>query len=432
MGKYLMCKRTTPKPTHGKEISEKGKPNLQFEDLPADLICTILSKLPQKEAIRTSVLSSKWRSMWTLRSKISLDGGAVCGSRRRGQNKYCQRFINNVEKVLQNYQGKMVEAFGIKFEFDSILVDNLNKWVSFAVSARTKHLSFDLVPIRFARCDDRFIFPFELLDSGSICRLQHLQFSFISLQPPSWFGGFPNLRKLELNLVHVTRKELENMLCNCCCLEWLRMVRCHLKDDLRVDRPMSHLAYLLISCCVITKIELHATKLSTFIYEGEFVPIVLNHTSKLNLWSLDNSLKFSCLKHIQLFAHILSHGSDKILYLAYVMRAAPFVEKVEVHFASGHSLWFAQEGPLRHELGHDEYKYLKNLCVTGFKGARGQLEFLLHVVENTTALDVITVDTTERMLESDIKNDYLCSIARQTIELHIREALPPKAKLFVL
>lgn len=471
MGKYLMCKRTTPKPTHGKEISEKGKPNLQFEDLPADLICTILSKLPQKEAIRTSVLSSKWRSMWTLRSKISLDGGAVCGSRRRGQNKYCQRFINNVEKVLQNYQGKMVEAFGIKFEFDSILVDNLNKWVSFAVSARTKHLSFDLVPIRFARCDDRFIFPFELLDSGSICRLQHLQFSFISLQPPSWFGGFPNLRKLGLNLVHVTRKELENMLCNCCCLEWLRMVRCHLKDDLRVDRPMSHLAYLLISCCVITKIELHATKLSTFIYEGEFVPNVLNHTSKLvnahififdaifhhvvaslfhglpnvhkltlcipdlqleNLWSLDNSLKFSCLKHIQLFAHILSHGSNKILYLAYVMRAAPFVEKVEVHFASGHSLWFAQEGPLRHELGHDEYKYLKNLCVTGFKGARGQLEFLLHVVENTTALDVITVDTTERMLESDIKNDYLCSIARQTIELHIREALPPKAKLFVL
>lgn len=53
-----------------------------------------------------------------------------------------------------------------------------------------------------------------------------------------------------------------------------------------------------------------------------------------NLWSLDNSLKFSCLKHIQLFAHILSHGSDKILYLAYVMRAAPFVEKVEVHVST--------------------------------------------------------------------------------------------------
>lgn len=35
MGKYLMCKRTTLKPTHGKEISEKGKSNLQFEDLPA-------------------------------------------------------------------------------------------------------------------------------------------------------------------------------------------------------------------------------------------------------------------------------------------------------------------------------------------------------------------------------------------------------------
>lgn len=132
---------------------------------------------------------------------------------------------------------------------------------------------------------------------------------------------------------------------------------------------------------------------------------------------------------------VLSMFLSLLLTVKFVLFELKFVNLIFLNFlqfASGHSLWFAQEGPLRHELGHDEYKYLKNLCVTGFKGARGQLEFLLHVVENATALDVITVDTTERMLESDIKNDYLCSIAHQTIELHIREALPPKAKLFVL
>lgn len=36
------------------------------------------------------------------------------------------------------------------------------------------------------------------------------------------------------------------------------------------------------------------------------------------------------------------------------------------------------------------------MCVTGFKGARGQLELLLHVVENAPALEAVTVDTNER------------------------------------
>uniref|UniRef100_A0A0E0KRD5 F-box domain-containing protein n=1 Tax=Oryza punctata TaxID=4537 RepID=A0A0E0KRD5_ORYPU len=330
-----MCKRTASKHSHGKEISEKGKPNLQFEDLPLDLICTILSKLPQQEAIRTSVLST-----------------------------------------------------------------------------RTKHLSFDLAPMRFAGRDDR---------------------------------GFPNLRTLDLNLLHVKRKELENMLSNCCCLESLSIVRCHLNDELKVDRPMSNLAYLHICCCDITKIELHATKLSTFIYDGDFVPIVLNHTSKLvtayiffsdtifhrvvasllhglpnihkltlyfsdfrleNLWLLDHSLKFSRLKHIQLCGLVSPHNYDKILDLISFMRVAPFIENVEVHFASSFGLWFAQNGPLRHEFGPSEYKYFKNIHVTGFKGAKGQLEFLLHLVENAPALEVITVDTTERMWEKENKNEY--------------------------
>jgi len=36
------------------------------------------------------------------------------------------------------------------------------------------------------------------------------------------------------------------------------------------------------------------------------------------------------------------------------------------------------------------------MWITGFKAARGQLEFLLHVVENAPALEAITVDTKQR------------------------------------
>ena len=37
--------------------------------------------------------------------------------------------------------------------------------------------------------------------------------------------------------------------------------------------------------------------------------------------------------------------------------------------------------------------------IIGYKGARGQLEFILHVVENAPALEVLTVYTTRDMHE---------------------------------
>lgn len=47
---------------------------------------------------------------------------------------------------------------------------------------------------------------------------------------------------------------------------------------------------------------------------------------------------------------------------------------------SGYALWLADVGPRRQDLGQcNRYKYLKNIWITGFKGARGQVELILHV-----------------------------------------------------
>jgi hypothetical protein len=71
------------------------------------------------------------------------------------------------------------------------------------------------------------------------------------------------------------------LLGSCCKLEWLSIVRCHLKDELKVTRPLPHLHYLRVMHCDITKIDFHAAKLSTFVYKGPFIPIALRHASKL-------------------------------------------------------------------------------------------------------------------------------------------------------
>ncbi|KAM0921796.1 hypothetical protein ACQ4PT_006713 [Festuca glaucescens] len=312
--------------------------------------------------------------------------------------------------------------------------------------------------------------PFELLDKEGVSFLQRLQLCFVSFEPPpAQFVGFPNLRKLALHVLNTTSKDLDNILGSCCKLEWLSMVRCHLKDEWKVTQPLSRLHYLRAMHCDITKIDFHGANLSTFVYNGPFIPIALRRVSKLesfsgttfqhalaslldglpdvqNLtllfscqwletrWVLNSPRMFSQLRHVQILLIVSDEDEDKIMYLVSFLRAAPFIEKLEVHFLGLPTLWFANDGPLRQEIPTSEYKYvnLKNVRVTGFRGARGQIEFLVHVVENAPAIQVVTVDTTQRL--TDAYDPYeatptLDSAALDMVRGPLLKRLPSHAKL---
>lgn len=243
-----------------------------------DVLGTILSKLPPKDIVRTSVLSNKWKHMWTVCPKLRFDGIAICGEDVT-QN-YSHKFVDNVNAVLKQYHGKVVEELDIKFDFDSTLGEHLDDWVNFALLSRAKNLALNLLPAKFGLRPDRYRFPFELFNGESVSRLQHLQLSFVSFEPPSQFSGFPNLKKLDLELVRATREDLQDMLSSCFNLEWLSIVRCHI-DELKVVRPLPHLLYLHVAHCAIRRIEFNAMNLQTFVYRGTWIPFYLGHALAL-------------------------------------------------------------------------------------------------------------------------------------------------------
>lgn len=244
-----------------------------------DVQCIILSKLPLKEVVRTNVLSSKWRSLWTICPKLRFDGADMFGKNLNGKQRepYACRFIDTVNAVLQQCHGKVIEELAIKIEFDTQLVDHLNNWVRFAGSSHTKSLAFDLTPRgREAFNDPQYIFPFQLFDRRII---SHLQLHFVSVKLPTRFSGFPKLRKLDLWVVKVPAKDLQSMLSNCYSLEWLSMELCKIdgEPELKVQSPLPCLLYLNISFCGLTEVEFHAVKLRTFIYEGSKVAVINLH-----------------------------------------------------------------------------------------------------------------------------------------------------------
>ncbi|XP_062205860.1 putative FBD-associated F-box protein At5g56690 isoform X2 [Phragmites australis] len=422
-----------------KPIYKKGISIDQFVNLPEDVQCIILSKLPLKEVVRTSVLSSKWRCLWTVCPKLSFDGTIMFGKGMNGKQRehYTLQFINTVNEVLQQCHGRVVEELVIKFGFDNLLVDHLNTWVRFAASSHTKFLAFDLTPRGLKAFDDpQYIFPFQLFNSRSISHLQYVQLRFVSVKLPTQFIGFPKLRKLDLHKVKVTAKDLQDMLSNCCALEWLSIVHCNMDGELKVLCPLPCLLYLNVAYCGLTKMEFHAVKLRTFVYKGSAVPINFSVVSELknanivfagvtigdaiaalanvltNVQNLsfdiyvnppevpclmENPCKFSHLKCLQL---LLSYDMDvDNPSLVPFLAAAPFIEKLEVHFSSLFGFYYMKGASIR-RFRHT-YNHLKDVCITGFKASSGQIEFLVHIVENTPALEVLTIDPLDRQTGGD-------------------------------
>uniref|UniRef100_A0ACD5VXT7 Uncharacterized protein n=1 Tax=Avena sativa TaxID=4498 RepID=A0ACD5VXT7_AVESA len=436
-----VCNITSSNHISGKKpVYKKERSNVKLEDLPLDVLCTIVSKLPAKEVSRASVLSTNWRYICGICFyKLCFTGADGCCRDSFERDQYCQymqRFIDHVYVVVQKCHAKLIEEFNVKFEFDTMLLDHLNNWVNFAVSSQTKSIAIYLCPINKRRTDvDRYVFPFHLLNSESkISHLQCIQLSFVSFRPPSEFRGFPSLRKLDLEFVDITMKDLDVISSNCCNLTWLSLVRCFLNCELKLDHLLSRLLHLKVVRCRVTRIELRVMKLATFVYDGCFVPIVLNQDSKLDnahitfsganfqdavtallngipsmqhltlqiTWQrletqfpLNKIGKFTHLKVLQLLMGVTLEDINKFPFS--ILRAAPFIEKLEIHFSGGDNSWFMKKYSGRKHLEQCEYNYLKSMYMTGYKGAIGQLEFLLHIVGNAPALEVLTVEMTQRL-----------------------------------
>ncbi|XBI18551.1 hypothetical protein VPH35_060302 [Triticum aestivum] len=144
MTNYRACISTSSNQIRGKPTYKKARPNVKLEDLPQDVLCTILSKLPAKEISRASVLSRDWRYVPDICCyKLCFASAAGCCRDSFPRKEYCQymqKFISDVNAVVRNSHGKVVEEFNVKFEFDIMLLAHLNNWVDLLCHHRQRTL----------------------------------------------------------------------------------------------------------------------------------------------------------------------------------------------------------------------------------------------------------------------------------------------------
>ncbi|TVU16663.1 hypothetical protein EJB05_40238 [Eragrostis curvula] len=441
------CPRRTPK--------SKRSRGLQLHQLPSDLLRTILSRLTQKEAVRMSILSKKWRRLWKCYPKVVFTRATVRSTDATVGHHTTRRirFIRGVNSVLRQLRSSILQKFVIKFGLRKRHTRHIDRWIHFSAASKSKHLVLDLSPgPKGSRdTDDIYIFPVEIFDASGGSYVKSLHLGFVLLASPSDFCGFKNLKKLSLHNVCVTG-ELEHMLLQCAVLEWLSL-RCCKLVGLSISHELGRLLFLRVQYCKLQKLNIKAPNLTTLEFTDEIIPIVLGESINIseatinfisssdcfsyvfsdlvkifsNVQSLSinfkirtevqgfvkNPSRLKCLRHVVLKIDIggFSENVAGILRLAYLLELAPVLEELVLHMRCFQSASCHFE-PSEDVLPPSPHKHLKTVLVTGFYGFRGQFELILHILRNATCLERMTIDPVVRnntfipspkLAETDVK-----------------------------
>ncbi|RWR80954.1 F-box/FBD/LRR-repeat-like protein isoform X1 [Cinnamomum micranthum f. kanehirae] len=181
-----------------------------ISDLPKDVMDLIFVRMPIRDAIRTSVLSKKWRYKWVSIPDVVFDKDCLT----EGASEIERAHI--VDQVLLHHVGPIC-----KFSCTSYVLpcSHIGRWIVFLSRSGIKKL------ILLVKFQDGY---YNLPSSIFFCQeLHHLELVNCKLKVPPTFKGFHNL--LVLNLaVYTLEDDITRLISRCPLLEKLKLdVWCH-------------------------------------------------------------------------------------------------------------------------------------------------------------------------------------------------------------
>ncbi|XP_031386553.1 F-box/FBD/LRR-repeat protein At1g13570 isoform X2 [Punica granatum] len=231
-------------------VADCGSPALnsnmeddRLSDLPPNIVESILTRLPIREAVKTSILSRSWRYKWASLTKLVFDDNCVDSLGDFTKD----IFVNFVTRCLFLHQGP-IHMFKLSTSYLQYVPD-IDQWILFLSRNDIKELVLELGEGEWFRV------PSCLFNCSKLTRLELVN---CELDPPPTFKGFPNLRILTLHQVLVAADAIESLISSCPVLENLSL---SYFDSLAMTISAPNLKYLNL--------------------EGEFKDICLENTPAL-------------------------------------------------------------------------------------------------------------------------------------------------------
>ncbi|GMJ07184.1 hypothetical protein HRI_004387600 [Hibiscus trionum] len=282
-------------------MNNQGCERMALEDkittLPDDILLTILSLLTFKEAVATSILSRRWRYLWTSLPSLHFRYEYVVQKDSRDNSLqhyhkvhgvYEDRCIQMVNQVLRGRKGQELQEFGIHYPLLERSTCHIDLWVAFAIAIGVSKLELNfspypyLIPICF---DKNYSIPLDLFDKTKGMEPFLVQLEHVFSIPTSYLkvqDRFKSLRELILKFVDLTDEHFETILSNCTSLECLHLNHSSRLVNVKHTAPHMKLSCLEIyHCSKLENVEIFAPNLVSFKYRGSKIHIFVKDANQL-------------------------------------------------------------------------------------------------------------------------------------------------------
>ncbi|KAK9024654.1 hypothetical protein V6N11_004812 [Hibiscus sabdariffa] len=191
--------------------------------LPDELLWVIISLLPLKEAVRTSILSTRWKNLFTSISCLNFDDDGF----RRG-------FMNSVDRVLFARKGVDATKFRLKCR-NPLDGSRAEGWIQYALWHNVRELELDLsVPMEIS-----FKMPSGLFTCRTLVTLKLVVADNFDFKIPRKVR-LPCLKILHLESIEFSDDDsVERLFSSCQVLDELTVHRCSFENltEINVFNP---------------------------------------------------------------------------------------------------------------------------------------------------------------------------------------------------
>ncbi|XP_040999034.1 F-box/FBD/LRR-repeat protein At1g13570-like [Juglans microcarpa x Juglans regia] len=224
----------------------------KISNLPGHVIDQILSQLSIKEAVKTSILSSKWRFKWATLPHLVFDNQCFPVS-SQDQTIVKNKLVSIVDHVLLLHNGPI---YKFKLSHRDLLgITDIDRWILHLSRCSIKEFVLEIWK------GQRYKMPSSLF----LCQnLVHLELFNCFLKPPLTFKGFGSLKSLDLQHVTLAQDVFESLISSCPLLERLTLMNFDGFAHLNINAP----------------------NLQYFDIGGDFEDISFEHTSSLAVVSI--------------------------------------------------------------------------------------------------------------------------------------------------
>ncbi|XP_065619292.1 F-box/FBD/LRR-repeat protein At4g26340 [Quercus suber] len=442
----------------------------RLSELSDEILVSILSTLPFMEMQRTSVLSKRWRYLWTFTTcHLDFDDSRLLtlvwktfyqqkfsGSEldqylmmlvnlentEFEENSLRTRFVSWVNRALELHQGNTIDEFRVAFDMDGRkFKSEIDNWICFSLRKKVKKLSLDF-----------------MMDGVNAYTLTSQIFHSYSLD---------SLTALSLTYVKVTGEVLEYVLSNCPFIEILHVENSESLVNLKTSSPLPKLKNLeILNCCSLKQIQIPAINLVSFKYCGvKMIRIILGDLP----YFVDLSVTGDCVRYLleddcpisrylsqletlelglftkefiqfpifpelrnlrQLKLDLCPPFMDSFRCCTSLLKAFPVLHRFVLKF-------IGLDGPWNGEIKVPRAKYphqcLKVVELIGFVGCTVDMKLALYVINNAPSLEKIIIDAQIPSLEEvlhDSSNPKKLGAIHYVKQLESR--LAPGVELVVL